>query len=163
MSNLPNGERGSRDYSLRDFHMHVYRIFHAQRAFLRPKISQLGMGPGQPKVLTYIASHGTCTQREIADYFETDPATVCRMLDSLERSGFVTSRPARDRRTKELVVTDLGLSAAASWGLCCDEETGVMLEGFSPEERELFEGFLKRAHANLRRALDAQQSGGRHE
>lgn len=148
-----------RGRALRDFHMHVYRLFHAQRAYLRPRIASLGMGPGQPKVLTYIAVHGTSTQREIADFFETDPATVCRMLDSLERAGFVKTCPGRDRRTKELTVTEKGLSAAASWGLCCDEETDALLQGFSAEERERFEDYLLRAYANLRDAQQARDGG----
>lgn len=151
---------GQRGRALRDFHMHVYRLFHAQRAYLRPRIASLGMGPGQPKVLTYIAVRGVTTQREIADFFETDPATVCRMLDSLERAGFVRTCPGRDRRTKELAVTERGLSAAASWDLCCDEETNVMLRGFSPEERVQFEDYLLRAYANLHDARQARDGGG---
>lgn len=151
---------GQRGRALRDFHMHVYRLFHAQRAYLRPRIASLGMGPGQPKVLTYIAVRGVTTQREIADFFETDPATVCRMLDSLERAGFVRTCPGRDRRTKELAVTERGLSAAASWDLCCDEETDAMLRDFSPEEREQFEDYLLRAYANLRDVRQARDGDG---
>lgn len=138
--------------SLTDFHMRLFRAFHAQRAYLRPRIADLGMGPGQPKLVTYIAVHGPSTQREIADFFETDPGTVSRMLDALERAGFVTSCPGQDRRTKALGLTERGLAAAAAWDGICDEEQDVMLEGFSPEERRRFADYLERAHANLRRA-----------
>ena len=41
-----DGKRHGR--SLADFHMLVYRLFQAQRAYLRPRIHDLGMGPGQP-------------------------------------------------------------------------------------------------------------------
>lgn len=147
------GKTGARlGHSLSDFHMRLFRAFHAQRAYLRPRIAELGMGPGQPKLVTYIAAHGPSTQREIAEFFETDPATVSRMLDALERSGFVTSCQGRDRRTKAIGLTERGLSAADSWDAFCDEEQDVMLEGFSPEERERFADYLERAHANLRRA-----------
>ena len=161
MHHVQEGEKDPRGRSLRDFHMRVYRLFFAQRAFLRPRLASLGMGPGQPKLLVYIASHGPVTQREVADYFETDPASVCRMLDALERSGFVTVRQGKDRRTRELTVTDRGLAAAASWDLCCDEETDVMLAGFSPEERERFADYLERAHANLRDAIDGREGACR--
>ena len=161
MHHVQEGERDPRGRSLRDFHMRVYRLFFAQRAFLRPRLASLGMGPGQPKLLVYIASHGPVTQREVADYFETDPASVCRMLDALERSGFVTVRQGRDRRTRELTVTGRGLAAAASWDLCCDEETDAMLAGFSPEERERFADYLERAHANLRDAIDGREGACR--
>ncbi len=147
-----SSEERARGRSLTDSHMGLYRAFHAQRAYLRPRIAQLGMGPGQPKILTYIAVYGPSTQREIADFFETDPATVSRMLDSLERAGFVQSVPTSDRRTKCLHLTEKGLAAAAAWDRCCAEEQDVMLGGFSPDERERFARYLERAYANLRRA-----------
>lgn len=76
----------------RTFHMLLYRAFHAQRNFLRPSLGELGLGPGQPKLLNYLMNRGPCRQRELADYFEIDPAAVCRMLDCLQKSGFVTRR-----------------------------------------------------------------------
>lgn len=150
----PDGQEASAPLgrSLTDFHMRLFRAFHAQRAYLRPRIAELGMGPGQPKLVTYVAAHGPSTQREIADFFETDPGTVSRMLDALERAGFVTSCPGQDRRTKALALTERGLAAARAWDECCDEEQDAMLAGFSPEERERFADYLERAHANLCRA-----------
>ena len=38
----------------RTFHMLLYRAFHAQRNFLRPSLGELGLGPGQPKLLNYL-------------------------------------------------------------------------------------------------------------
>ena len=149
-------EKAPRGRSLTDFHMRVYRLFQKQRAYLRPKICELGMGPGQPKLVTYVAVNGPVTQREVADFFEADPGTVSRMFDSLVREGFVTTQPGRDRRTREVVVTERGLAAAASWDLCCDEEQDVMLQGFSPAEREQFCDLLERAYRNLSAALPGE-------
>lgn len=142
--------------SLEDFHMRLMRAFHAQRAYLRPSVDGLGLGPGQAKLLVYLAVHGPSSQREVAEFFETDPASVSRMFDSLERAGFVTSAPGRDRRTKALELTERGRDAATSWELACDDEQEAMLAGFSSEERRTFADYLSRAHANLRRA-----AGGR--
>ena len=52
----------------RTFHMLLYRAFHAQRNFLRPSLGELGLGPGQPKLLNYLMNRGPCRQRELADY-----------------------------------------------------------------------------------------------
>ena len=81
---MPIPERGS---SLEDFHMRLMRAFHAQRAYLRPRVDELGLGPGQPKMLVYLAVHGPSSQREVADFFECDPGAVSRMFDSLERAA----------------------------------------------------------------------------
>ena len=71
----------------RTFHMLLYRAFHAQRNFLRPSLGELGLGPGQPKLLNYLMNRGPCRQRELADYFEIDPAAVCRMRSEERRVG----------------------------------------------------------------------------
>ena len=67
----------------RTFHMLLYRAFHAQRNYLRASLNELGLGSGQPKLVAYLAARGPCRQREMADYFDVDPATVSRMLDCL--------------------------------------------------------------------------------
>lgn len=71
----------------RTFHMLLYRAFHAQRNYLRPCFGRIGLGAGQPKLLVYLDSHGPCRQKELADYFEIDPAAVSRMMDTLERAA----------------------------------------------------------------------------
>ena len=48
--------------SLEDMHMLLYRAYHAQTNYLRPRMARLGLGPGQPKLLAYLAVHGTSTQ-----------------------------------------------------------------------------------------------------
>ena len=138
--------------SLEDFHMRLMRAFHAQRTYLRPKVDELGLGPGQPKLLVYLAIHGPCGQRELADYFETDPAAICRMTDALVRAGFATSMPGRDRRTRMLAVTGRGRMAAEAWERDCTSEEETMLAGFTPEERAAFADYLTRVRANLRAA-----------
>ncbi len=145
---------GPRGRSLGDFHMRLMRAFHAQRTYFGPRVDALGLGPGQAKVLVYLAVHGPSSQRDVAGYFECDPGAVSRMLDTLERGGFVTCAPGRDRRTREATLTERGLAAADGWELECDREQEVMLEGFTPEERETFADLLGRARANLRRAID---------
>lgn len=142
--------------SLEDFHMRLMRAFHAQRIYLRPKVDELGLGPGQPKLLVYLAVHGPSSQRELAAFFECDPGAVSRMLDSLERAGFVTSAPGRDRRTKVAELTEAGRVAARAWDEVCAAEQDVMLAGFTAEERAAFADLLGRARENLWRAIDGR-------
>ena len=117
--------------------MMIYRLFHAQRTEMRRYGAALGLGAGQPKLLSYLLGHGSCMQKELADYFEVDPAAVSRMLTALERGGCVE-------------LTDKGRQAALDWldgGAEFDEK---LLRGFSDEEREQFASFIRRAYRNLR-------------
>ena len=95
----------------RTFHMLLYRAFHAQRSYLRPCLGEIGLVVGQPKLITYLACHGPCGQRELAEYFEVDSAAVSRMVDSLEKGGFITRRPNEEnRRCNSIELTGKGAS-----------------------------------------------------
>lgn len=134
------------------FHMLLYRAFHAQKNYLRPSLLKIGLGSGQPKLVAYLARRGPCRQRELADYFEIDPAAVCRMLDSLEKGGFLTRRADQSNRRADLVMlTEKGEQAARAWGEHCRQMEQCMLQGFSGEEREQFSRYLSRAYQNLKR------------
>lgn len=135
----------------RTFHMLLYRAFHAQRAVLRPNLAKLGLGAGQPKILGYLSRNGASSQRQLADFYDVDPATVCRMLDSLQKGGFVSRRPDQADRRRDLIeLTPAGQEAYGQWQACCREMEEQMLAGFSSEERDLFSNFLSRAYQNLK-------------
>ncbi len=135
--------------SLSSFHITLYRASQAQRGYLGPKISELGLGPGQPKVLTYLAVRGPSSQREIAEFFDNDPGTISRMLDSLERGGFVSAAPGRDRRVKMVSLTEKGRDAAVAWEEACDGEQERLLEELSTEELEQLKDSLERVCRSL--------------
>ena len=135
----------------RTFHMLLYRTFHAQRNCLRPRLGEIGLGSGQPKLLSYLAAHGPCRQKDLAAYFEVDPANVSRMLDTLEKGGFILRQADGASRRSDLVaLTDQGRRAQQVWQGYCTALEERMLDGFSPEEREQFAQYLARAYRNLR-------------
>ncbi len=39
------------------FHLLIYRVFHAQRNYLRPLLGEIGLEVGQPKLLAYLSEH----------------------------------------------------------------------------------------------------------
>lgn len=134
----------------RTFHMLLYRAFHAQRNQLRPCIGRIGLEVGQPKILTYLAQNGPCPQKQLADYFDVDSAAVSRMLDSLEKGGFITRKLSeRSRRSNLIELTARGRQASDAWQDCCGELEERMLRGFTQQEREQFADYLARAYQNL--------------
>ena len=137
--------------SLSDYHMRLYRAFHAQKNCLRPFAASLGLGSGQPKLLSYIAVHGSCTQRELAEYFEIDPSAVCRMLDSLEKDGFIACLPASDRRTKVIELTDRGREAIVAWDERCAAAESAM--SYFTNDVDTISEALNNSFANLVQAL----------
>lgn len=131
------------------FHALLFRAFHAQRNFLRPQITAIGLTPGQPKLITALHRHGSCTQRELAELCEIDPAAVCRMLDTLERDGLVTASGGGGRRSGPVSLTPAGEDVFKKWSLRCAEMESVMLAGFDEQEQRQFADYLARAYRNL--------------
>lgn len=135
----------------RTFHMLLYRAFHAQRNALRPHLGELGLGAGQPKVLGYLVRNGASRQRQLAEYCEIDPAAISRMLDSMQKGGFVTREADEEnRRCERIQITDRGRAAYGAWEGFCGEMEQQMLAGFTDQERAQFADYLGRAYRNLK-------------
>ena len=131
-------------------HTLLSRTSHVMQNYLRPHLGKLGLSPGQPKVLRCLNTLGPCSQRMLADYCEVDPAAICRMLDSLERDGFLERRPSKtDRRTGEVVLTEKGREAFTTWDSQLKRLEDRMLQGFTPQERSQLADFLARAYRNV--------------
>ena len=146
-------------FSLTDFHMQVSMMFHLMRSCNHPYLPELGLGPGQPRILSYLAVHGTSPQRDIASYFSIDPAAVSRMLDTLGRAGFVRLVPGEDRRRRAVELTEKGVEAVSRWDKVCAMTDKVMLAGFSPDERAALARLLDRVQANMRAHLSRADAG----
>ena len=131
-------------------HTLLARTAHAQRNFLRPYLKELGLSPGQPKVLRYLAAAGPSSQRDLAYYCGVDPSAISRTLDSMERDGFLCRKPdPRDRRSERVELTEQGRAALEAWdaqGMVIEEQ---MLQDFSPEERAQLKDLLERACRNV--------------
>ena len=111
----------------------------------------LGLGTGQPKLMDYLSRYGPRSQKQLADYFEIDPSAVCRMLDALEKGGFVTrSVDQNDRRTGVVSLTEKGSRAATAWQQAADTVEQQMLAGFTEKEKTQFAEYFRRAYRNLK-------------
>ena len=142
------------------FHMLLYRAFHAQSHYLRRCLGEIGLEIGQPKLMTYLETHGPCRQCELADYFEIDSAAVSRMLDSLEKGGFITRKiDEENRRSNLIALTERGRQAQRKWQDHCRDMENKMLRVFCEEERACFADYLFRAYQNFRAGKEEETCG----
>ena len=139
------------------FYMRLYRTFHAQRGYLRSHLGLSGLGNGQPKLLVYLAGQGPCSQRQLAEYFEIDPAAVSRMLCTMEKSGFITRGINQEsRRSDRIELTDQGRRYAKIWRKNYQDMEERMLKGFSDQEREQFAEYLLRSYQTFQNQKEEQ-------
>ncbi len=113
---------------------------------------------GQPKLINYLAKYGPCRQRELANFFEIDSAAVSRMIDSLEKGGFVTRKiDEESRRSNLIALTDNGYEVQKKWQNHCRNMEEIMLNGFSKEEKICFANYLSRAYKNFRERKEEKE------
>lgn len=130
----------------------LFRTSQAKDEVLLPVLTELGLGRGQPRILTYLLDHGSGTQNEIANYFEVDPASVSRMVETLRKNGFITRTAIEDcRRSNRLELTAKGKNTAETWREKYRALESKLLAGFSEEEKHQLEELLQRVLDNARK------------
>ena len=139
------------------FHLLLIRTYHAQKNRLRPEMAGIGLSPGQPKILNRLMEKDCCMQKELAESCYIQPATVSRMLDTMEQAGLVCRQEeAPRRRAASVAITEAGREAHRQWQAICGRVGEVSLAGFTEEERQQFAEYLRRMYRNLTgREIDA--------
>jgi DNA-binding MarR family transcriptional regulator len=127
-------------------HMHYMRIHQLLEA--------LGLYRGQPGILHALWEQEGLTQTELAANLRNTPATVTRMLQRMEKAGFVYRTPdPSDQRVTRVYLTEAGRAVKADvenvWQTM-DQET---FAGLSPDERSTLRLFFLRISMNLEQAI----------
>jgi len=121
--------------------------------------SRLGLYRGQPPVLFALWERDGQTLSELARAARVTPATMTRMIQRMEKSGFVTRKPdAVDQRVLRVHVTRAGRAVRGKleqvWALM-DRDCFI---GFDGPDRAALEGLLLRVRANLTQAIEDKTS-----
>lgn len=131
-------------------YMALYKAFHAQKNRARPRMKQIGLSPGQPKVLRYLSGQDGCMQKEIASALDIEPATVSQILNNMAKNGLVQrAAPLKRRRAESISITEKGRAVYAEWLDLCGAVQKEALCGFSAQEQAMFHEYLRRMYRNL--------------
>jgi DNA-binding MarR family transcriptional regulator len=133
----------------------ICRLHHSRAHTL---LEEIGLYRGQTHVLRVLWEREGCTHSELATRLHVQPATITRMIQRMERAGFVERRPdPEDQRVSRVYLTEAGRAVQGDvqqiWHTL-EEET---FAGLSPEERALLRRFFVQLRDNLMRV-----TGGKH-
>lgn len=125
----------------------VCRLHH-KRA--RALLERVGLYRGQPRMLHLLWDQDGCTHSKMAVALHVSPATITRMVQRLERAGFVKRRSdPSDQRISRVYLTAEGRGVQASvidiWRRL-EQET---VAGLTIEEQHLLRRFLSHIGDNL--------------
>ncbi|MDB5976088.1 MAG: MarR family transcriptional regulator [Nevskia sp.] len=120
----------------------------------------LNLTLAQCKVLIYLQQNEGISQVRLAELTDTDPMTLVRNLDRLERDGLIERRqdPA-DRRARRLFMTAAAQPVLLEIWRIAARARAAALAGLSPAEQNLLVGLLEKVHANLTTLLPGAEAG----
>jgi len=121
---------------------------HYSRA--RVLLNRIGLYRGQPPMLRALLEQEGLSHSELAARLRVKPSTITRMIQRMERAGFVERRQdAEDERVRRVYLTPSG-SALGEHMQQVERQLGEeAFVGLSPEERVLLGRVLRRICDNL--------------
>ena len=122
------------------------------KQFLASKLKQLGvpLTPEQFMLIDLLWNHGEMSQQQLADMMHKDKNSVTKLVDAIERKGFVVRRQNKnDRRSNTLVLTEKANQlkpGAKQKGISILDQ---MLEGINENELRMFLESLRKLNVNM--------------
>ncbi len=130
---------------------YIGAIHRFARRYFAAQMEGLGLPPGAFPLIFRLLRRDNVSQDELADDFLVDKGTTARTLARLEEAGLITrSVDEEDRRVKRVRVTDRAREMAPDIRAAARAWNDKLLDGFSPEEREMALSFLQRMTENAR-------------
>ncbi|HTH61851.1 MAG TPA: MarR family transcriptional regulator [Paraburkholderia sp.] len=130
-------------------------------------VEPLGLTSSQIGVILLLWFGRARTPFEMSRALSYDTGSMTRMLDRLEKKGFVERRrSSADRRVVELALTPAGQHAARELPALIDAVLRDQLQGFSPDDVATLVRLLQRFIANdpqTQAVCDAADCGGQDE
>ena len=117
-----------------------------------------GIGVTRPQwqMLIMLKRHEGSNQGSLAELLDTEPITLCRMVDRLQDADLVERRQdPSDRRAWRLFLTDKARRLIEDLQPLGREVMAVALDGVTQEERDELRRLLDRIRQNLARRPNA--------
>jgi len=138
------------DDSVESLYNQLLRLHHAR---MRSLLSEIGLFPGQPHILLFLARQGLCqgiSQKDLVNELELTPATVAIMLKRMEKAGLVRrDSDLVDRRRMSVSITQKGLALQLKALRCIQTLNEESFRGFSASDKAELKRSLLRMRKNL--------------
>lgn len=128
----------------------IWRIGHYHRHAVHRRLESLGLYRGQHRLISILGETDGLTHSELSSLMNVSNATISKMVQRMEQTGFVERRTdEKDQRISRVFLTEKGRQV--------DEKIKQMflqlqedeIEGFNEEEIERLMDYLQRIAKNL--------------
>lgn len=114
------------------------------------RIEDVPLTPEQFMLIDLLWNQGSMTQQQLADQMHKDKNSVTKLVDAIEKKGFVVREQSlKDRRANTLVLTEKALQLKDSAKRKGISILDNILEGISEEELRSFLTTLHKLNNNM--------------
>ncbi|MBK8754470.1 MAG: MarR family transcriptional regulator [Candidatus Competibacteraceae bacterium] len=129
------------------------------RKLIDRRLQPLGLSRAQWSVLAILSNHEGLSQSQISDELEIEKSTVGRLIDQIEKSGWIERRPIPgDRRLWGVHLTDQARELIADVESVILQTRTEMLRGLSAKQQQDLSEILQTVKLNLCTALELDQA-----
>lgn len=128
------------------------QVCHLHHSRAHQLLEVLGLYRGQPPVLGALWEQEGLTQKELAEKLQNTPATITKMLQRMEKAGFIQRKPDEtDQRITRVYLTQAGRTVKGAVEAVWRKMEKETFQDFSGQELEVLRGYMLRMRANLLR------------
>ncbi len=129
------------------------------RKLIDRRLQPLGLSRAQWSVLAILSNHEGLSQSKISQELEIEKSTAGRLIDQIEKSGWIERRPIPgDRRLWSIHLTDQARQLLVEIEGVILQSRDEMLRGLSDEQQRQLTDILLAVKSNLSHALELDQS-----
>jgi DNA-binding MarR family transcriptional regulator len=133
------------------------QICRLKHGHIHSRLETLGLYRGQPSVLHALWDQEGLMHTELARRLQVQPATITKMLQRMEKAGFVERRPdPYDHRVSRVYLTDAGRAVQTDVQQVWRQLEEEAFAGFTLEERVLLRCFFVQIRENLKRVTGGE-------
>ncbi len=122
----------------------LMQVAKAHRARMGEGLAELGLHLGQEAVLMQLWEEEGLTQSQLVERLGVEPPTVTKMLQRMERAGFITRREdVRDARVSRVHLTPRGRKLEASVRAVSRRAEEQLVKQLSSRERDALRRLLR--------------------
>jgi DNA-binding MarR family transcriptional regulator len=130
------------------------------RKLLDRRLQPLGLTRAQWSVLAILSNREGLSQSQLAEMLEIEKPTAGRLIDHVEKNGWVERRPILgDRRLWGVYLTEHARPLIAEVERLVLSTRMEMLGGLTPQQQQDLSHALQAVKSNLSKALSVDQSG----
>jgi len=128
----------------------LVQISRAHRNKAQELLARIELYPGQEFLLLSLWPKDGLTHSEVAEILGVQPATITRMLQRMDKTGLVESRPdSEDQRVSRVYLTDQGRELIQPTEQIWGELESITFANLRLEEKILLQRLLLQVYQNL--------------